>query len=102
MNNMLCGDAQIFAALDARDFLKSHGSSLSEVLHVIAGDRGIDLFCEADCSLDSLSPDPARVGKALRDIHDLLAEAKTPSDRYADSFRWHGARVADIAARLSR
>ena len=102
MNKTLyCGDV-LFAALDAKDFLWRHGKGLSEVLNVIAGDHGVDLFCEVDGLLDSPSPDPARVGKALREIRDLLAEADTPKDRFADSFRWHGARITDLAARLSR
>lgn len=100
MNKTLYDGTALLAPLDAREFLRSHGKSLTEVLHVIAGDRGIDLFCAADCLLDSLSPDPARVGQAIREIRDLLSEAGIPEDRYAASLRWHGARLTDLAARL--
>lgn len=65
-----------------------------------AGDRGLDLYCDAERLRDGLSPDPARVGMALREMRDLLAEADAPADRYAAALRWHGARLSDLAARL--
>jgi hypothetical protein len=102
MNKVMNDSAAVFAALDARDFFRRHGNSLSEVLHAIAGNRGVDLYCEADCLLDSLSPDPIRVGKAIRTVRDLLAAATTPEDRHAASLRWHGARLSDLASALPR
>lgn len=100
MNKTLYGGASLLAALDTRDFLRRNGDSLSEMLQGIAGDRGLDLYLQADRSLDGLTPDPACVGKALREICDLLSEAGVPEDRYAASLRWHGARLTDLAARL--
>lgn len=100
MNKTLYGSSALLAALDARDFLRRHGNSLSEVLHATAGDRGLDRYCEADRLLDGLSPDPARAGQALREMRDLLAEAGTPEDRHAASLRWHGARLSDLTAKL--
>jgi hypothetical protein len=100
MNKTLYGSATLLAALDTKDFLRRNGDSLSELLNEIAGDQGLELYLGADCLLDSLSLNPARVGKALRDIRDLLEAAGIPEDRYADSLRWHGARLTDLAARL--
>ncbi len=100
MNKILYGGAPLLAALDTRDFLRRNGDSLSELLEGIAGDRGLDLYLGADRLLDNQSPDPARVGKALREIRDLLEEAGVPDDRFAASLRWHGARLTDFAARL--
>lgn len=100
MNKTLYGGAALLGALDTKDFLRRNGDSLSEVLQQVAGDRGLDLYLEADRLLDCLSPDPARVGKALREICDLLVEAGVPEDRYAAALRWHGARLTDLAARL--
>lgn len=102
MNTTLHGCGALLAALDARDFLRRHGNSLSEVLCVTAGDRGLELYCEVDRLLDGLSPDPERVGKALRKMRDLLADVGVPEDRHADSLRWHGARLSDLAAALPR
>ncbi|SDY25997.1 hypothetical protein [Citreimonas salinaria] len=102
MNKTLCGSGALLAALDAQDFLRRHGNSLSEVLHATAGNRGLDFYCAADRLLDGLSPDPVCVGKALRDMHDLLVEVDTPDDRYVASLRWHGARLSDLAAGLPR
>lgn len=100
MNKTLCGSEVLLAAQGARIFLRRHGDSLSEILQVISGDRGLDLFCEADSLLDLLSPDPELVGKAIHGMRDLLAEADTPDDRYVTSLRWHGARLSEIAAKL--
>ncbi len=100
MNKNLHCTSTLLAALDAKDFMRRHGASLSEVLHAIAGNRGLDLYCEADRLLDGLSPDPLRVGNALRDMRDLLADIDTPEDRYAASLRWHGGRLSDLAAAL--
>ncbi len=100
MNKTLYGGTALLGALDTKEFLRRNGDSLSEVLQQVAGDRGLDLYLEADGLLDGLSPDPARVGKALREICDLLAEAGVPEDRYAAALRWHGARLTDLAARL--
>lgn len=100
MNKKLNNAATLLAALDAKEFLRRNGDSLSELLQEIAGDRGLDLYFEADHLLDGPSPDPACVGKALRDICDLLSQASVPEDRYAASLRWHGARLTDLVARL--
>jgi len=100
MNKTLYGSAALLAAFDTKDFLRRNGDSLSELLQGIAGDRGLDLYFEADHLLDGPSPDPACVGKALREICDLLSQASVPEDRYATSLRWHGARLTDLAARL--
>ena len=94
--------AVLLAPFDARNFLRFNGDSLSEVLNVIAGERGLELFCEADSLLEGLSPDPVRVGKVLSEMRDLLVEADTPEVRYAESLRWHGARLTDLAAKLPR
>lgn len=102
MNKVMTECSAGFAALDARDFFRRHGNSLAEVLDAIAGNRGVDLYCEADRLLDSLSPDPVRVGKAFRKMRDLLATAPTPEDRHAASLRWHGARLNDLAGALPR
>jgi hypothetical protein len=100
MNKKLNNAATLLAALDAKEFLRRNGDSLSELLQEIAGDRGLDLYFEADHLLDGPTPNPARVGKALREIRDLLKEAGVPDDRFAASLRWHGARLTDFAARL--
>lgn len=100
MNKTLYGGSALSVALDARDFVRRHGNSLSEVLHVVAGDCGLELYCEADRLLDGLSPDPARVGKVLREMRDRLAEVDSPEDRYSASLRWHGARLSELAAAL--
>jgi hypothetical protein len=102
MNKFANDSSFVFAALDAKDFLRGHGNSLSEVLHAIAGNPGVDLYCEADRLLDSLSPDPKTVGDALRKLRDLLATAPTPADRHAASLRWHGARLSDLVSALPR
>lgn len=102
MNKVLYGGDVLLAVLDAKEFWRRHGRSLSEVLDVTAGDPGLDLFCETDRLLDGLSPDPARVGKAIRAMRDLLAGVDHPEDRYSDSLRWHGARLTDLADRLPR
>lgn len=100
MNRILPSETSLIAALDARDFVLRHGNSLSEVLHAIAGDHGLDLYCAAERLLDGLSPDPAGVGQVVREMRDLLAEADVPADRYAAALRWHGARLSEFAARL--
>jgi hypothetical protein len=100
MNKTLQIGTAMLAALDTKDFLRRNGDSLSEVLEGVAGDRGLDLYLAADRILDGLSPDPARVGRALQDICDLLAESCFPEDRHAAAVRWHGARLTDLAARL--
>ncbi|TDE40840.1 hypothetical protein [Antarcticimicrobium sediminis] len=100
MNKTLYGGAPLFAALDILDFLRRNGDSLSELLEGIAGDRGLDLYLGTDRLLDSQSPDPARVGKALREIRDLLEAAGVPDDRFAAPLRWHWARLTDFVARL--
>ena len=102
MNNIMNDSSAIFAALDAKDFFQRHGNSLCEVLHAIAGNRGVDLYCEADRHLGSLSPDPSSVGDALRTLRDLLATAPTPEDRHAASLRWHGARLSDLVCALPK
>ena len=100
MNKTLYGGTAMLAALDTRDFLSRNGDSLSELLEGIAGDGGLDLYLLAERLLNSQSPDPARVGKALREIRDLLEAAGVPDDRFAASLMWHGARLTDLAARL--
>lgn len=100
MNSTSPIESALIAALDAGDFVRRHGNSLSELLHAVAGDRGLDLYCEAERQLDGLSPDPACVGRALGAMRDLLAEADTPADRYAAALRWHGARLSNLTARL--
>jgi len=100
MNKTLYGSSALIAALDAKEFMQRHGASLSEVLHAIAGNPGVDLYCAADGLLDGFSPDPVRVGNALRDMRDVLAEVDAPEDRYSASLRWHGARLSDLAAAL--
>ncbi|MFZ3583215.1 hypothetical protein ACOI1H_13735 [Loktanella sp. DJP18] len=100
MNKVMNDGTAAFAALDARDFFRRHGNTLAEVLDAIAGNRGVDLYCEADRLLDSLSPDPVRVGRAVRKMRDLLAAAPTPEDRHAASLRWHGARLNDLVSAL--
>jgi hypothetical protein len=102
MNKVMNDSAAVFAALDAKDFIRRNGNSLSEVLHAIAGNRGVDLYCEADRLFDSLSPDPVGVGSAVRKMRDLLAVAPTPEDRHAASLHWHGARLSDLASALPR
>jgi len=102
MNKTLYRSGALIAALNAQNFLRRHGNSLSEVLHVTAGDRGLELYGEVDRLLDGLCPDPGHVGKALREMRDLLAEVDTPEDRHAASLRWHGARLNDLAAGLPR
>jgi hypothetical protein len=102
VNKVMNDSAAVFAALDAKDFFRRHGNSLSEVLDAIAGNRGVDLYCEADRLLDSLSPDPVGVGRAVRKMRDLLATAPSPADRYAASLRWHGARLSDLVSALPR
>jgi hypothetical protein len=102
MNKFANESSAVFAALDAKDFFRRHGNSLSAALDAIAGDRGVDLYCEADRLLDCLSPDPVRVGRAVREMRDLLAAAPTPEDRHAASLRWHGARLNDLAGALPR
>ncbi|CUH39043.1 hypothetical protein JSE7799_01762 [Jannaschia seosinensis] len=100
MNRTFPIESALIAALDAGDFVRRHGNSLSELLHMIAGDCGLDLYCEAERLLDGLSPDPVGVGRAVREMRDLLADADAPADRYAAALRWHGARLTDLASRL--
>lgn len=102
MNQTLYGSSALTAVLDARDFVRRHGNSLSEVLWIVAGDRGLELYCEADRILGSLSPNPSRVGKVLEDMRDLLAEVDSPEDQYSTSLRWHGARLSDLTVALPR
>lgn len=102
MNRILPTEGALIAALDAGAFVRCHGNSLSEVLHTIAGDRGLDLYCQLDRLVDGLSPDPARVGRALREMRDLLAAVDTPDDGHAAALRWHGARLSELAKRLHR
>ncbi|WP_334061620.1 hypothetical protein [Limimaricola cinnabarinus] len=102
MNKTLNGSSALIAALNAQDFLRRHGNSLSEVLHAVGGNGGLDLFCKADRLMDGLCPDPRSVGEAIRDMRDLLAKADAPEDRHAASLRWHGARLTDLAASLPR
>lgn len=100
MNKFINTEAVLLAALDAKAFLRRHGNSLTELLDVVAGSHGVDAYCTADRLLDHLSPDAVRVGKALREMLDLLAEADTLEGRFAGSLQWHGARLNDLAARL--
>lgn len=100
MNKLLSTGAALHATLDAKDFLRRHGDSLTELLDVIAGSYGVDAYCAADRLLDHLNPNPVRVGRALRKLHELLAEADDLEGRLAGSLRWHGARLHDLAARL--
>lgn len=48
MNKTLYGGAALLGALDTKEFLRRNGDSLSEVLQQVAGDRGLDLYLEAD------------------------------------------------------
>ncbi|MBU2358573.1 MAG: hypothetical protein KKB02_06545 [Alphaproteobacteria bacterium] len=100
MNKVMNDSSAIFAALDAQHFFRRHGNSLCEIVHAVAGTRGVDLYCEADRLLGSLSPDPSSVGNALRTLHDLLATAPTPEDRHAASLSWHGASLSDLVCAL--
>ncbi len=100
MDETLYGSSALIAALDAKDFMHRHGESLSKLLHGIAGNPGLDLYCAADRLLDSFNPDPVRVGRTLRDMRELLADAQMLEDRYVASMRWHGARLSDLAAAL--
>lgn len=100
MNKMLNPETALFAALDAKDFLRRHGNSLTEVLDVVAGALGVDAYCATDCLIDQLEPDPIIVGKAIRQLRDLLADAGMQQGKFEASLRWHGARLSDFAARL--
>ncbi|MBJ6373404.1 hypothetical protein [Sedimentitalea arenosa] len=100
MNKPINSDGFHFAALEARDFIRTHGNGLSEIMFALAGDHGLDLFCAADRALDASPPDFRQVSAFVHEIHDLLASCGTPEDRYANALRWHGARMADLARRL--
>lgn len=100
MNKMLNPEAALFAALDAKAFLRRHGNGLTELLDAIAGDHGVDIYCAADRMLDRLDPDPARVGQAIRELRDLLEGAGVQEDKFEASLRWHGARLTELSARL--
>lgn len=100
MNKMVNSEPVLLAALDAKEFLRRHGNSLTELLDLVAGAEGVDAYCTADRLLDRLDPDTLRVGEALREMRDLLAEANLLNGQFAASLRWHGARLSDLAARL--
>ncbi|WP_185803372.1 hypothetical protein [Pontivivens nitratireducens] len=100
MNKMVDSECLLLVALDAKDFLRRHGNSLTELLDLVAGARGVDAYCTADRLLDGINPDTLGGGKALREMRDLLAEADALNSQFAASLRWHGARLSDLAARL--
>ncbi|UWR32686.1 hypothetical protein K3759_12115 [Sulfitobacter sp. W027] len=100
MNKTVDSEPVLLAALDAKDFLRRHGNSLTELLDLVAGVEGVDAYCTADRLLDRLNPDTLRVGKALREMRDLLAEADALNGQFGASLRWHGARLNDLATRL--
>ena len=87
--------------LNAKDFRRCHGSGLAELLHATVGIKGLKLYCEFAQHLDCLSPEPNRVRNALCEMRDLLAAACVPESRHADSVRWHGPRLNELAAGLS-
>jgi len=89
-----------YAAFDAKEFFQKNGDSLSKLLHETLGNRGLDLFCECKYLLDNICPDPKKVGISIRKIFDLLQDAPMPGDQHADSLRWHGARLAELVAKL--
>lgn len=100
MNNPLTSAGALLAVRDAETFFRRHGNSLSEVLLETGGDPALDLFCETRAQLEGLSPEPGRLGTALRRMHDLLEAAGDPGDRHAAALRWHGARLSELASRL--
>lgn len=100
LNKTLYGSGVLLAALDAKDFIRRHGNSLSLVLDTIAGTRGVDLFYEADRLLACSSPDPVDVGMVVRRMRDLLVEAPTPKVRHVALLRWHRARLTELAGAL--
>lgn len=102
MTKVHYGGGVIISALNARDFLRDHGRSLSELLQVIAGSRGLDLYCDADRLLKGGRLDPARVGVALREMRDLLADVETQDHLFTRSLRWHRARLSELESGLPR
>ncbi|UWQ57284.1 hypothetical protein K3722_12190 [Leisingera caerulea] len=87
---------------DTQDFFARHGNSLSEVLYATTGEVGLDLFCEVKASLEELLPDPGKIGRAMRDLSDMLEQANPVDDQHDAPLRWHGAHLADLSARLPR
>lgn len=85
---------------DTQDFFARHGNGLSDVLNATSGDAGLDLFCEVTAYLEDLTPDPGRIGRAVRSLCTLLEQAEQVEDKYDAPLRWHGARMSDLAARL--
>jgi hypothetical protein len=100
LNKTLYGSGVLLAALDAKDFIRRHGNSLSLVLDAIAGTPGVDLFYEADRLLACSSPDPVDVGMVVRRMRDLLVEAPMPKVRPVALLRWHRARLTELAGAL--
>lgn len=85
---------------DVQHFFKRNGNSLSGVLHLFGGNAGLDLFCDANRLLEELDPDPGQVGRAVRQMCNVLEQADGQELRHDAALRWHGARLYDLAARL--
>lgn len=98
--NMTTNGGVMHAALDAREFLHEHGRSLRQLLRDVAGESGLYLAVEAQTALEGDSVDPISAGHTLRAVSNLLIGSDIPHGVCPGGFRWHGARVADLAARF--
>lgn len=93
-------EGSVHAVLDAKEFLREHGGSLSGLLRAVAGASGRNLTLEVGQALGEEHVDPQRAGHVLRAIRNLLLASEIPRGVCPDSFRWHGARVSDLAVRF--
>lgn len=91
--------------------LREHGSSLCHLLEELDDPLGIDALCDLHNEFEKPLPRQDVIGAALRDIERVLAGQTSSSlDRlgrernfYADeATRWHGARVNELLAGISR
>ena len=98
--NMTTNGGVMRAAADAKQFLREHGSSFSQLLRDVAGESGLYLAKELQKALDGDSVDPVGAGHALRAVSNLLIGSDIPRGVCPGAFRWHGARVTDLAARF--
>lgn len=91
--------------------LREHGRSLCHLLDEFDDPLGIDALCDLHNEFQKPRPQQDVIETALRDIERVLA-GQTPSslDRLgrmrnffaSDATRWHGARVSELLAGITR
>ncbi|SLN51840.1 hypothetical protein AQS8620_02244 [Aquimixticola soesokkakensis] len=102
MNHMPLFSLSENDATTVRGFLERNDVGLADILDRASGLVGLDLLNDLLVVLAKSEPNRLEVVQLLRAIEALLVAARCQDGELEASLRWHGTRIHDLGALLSR